>query len=106
MGERRRKKKKKRIVETYQAPHQKRSESDVQTVGWVLISSGLARSTEVVRHSDGDIGDPYHDGDGVSIKEKKTKDIRGDSRHEAIRGIRISAEVLDVWCLSRFARGG
>ena len=38
MGERRRKKKKKRIVETYQAPHQKRSESDVQTVGWVLIS--------------------------------------------------------------------
>ena len=88
---------------TYQAPHQKRSESDVRTVGCSHISTGLARSgsagyTEVVRHSDrGDIGDSYHDGDGVSKKEKQSRNIRGESRHEVKRGIRISAEILSVW---------
>lgn len=107
MGEKERrkkkKKKKKRTAETYQAPHQKRSESDVRTVGCSHISTGLARSgsacwyTEVVRHSDrGDIGGPYHDGDGVSNREKKTRDIRRDSRHEAKGGIRISAEILGM----------
>lgn len=62
--------------------------------------------TEVVRHSDRDIGDPYHDGDGVSKKKQRSRGISdGIQDTEGKRGIQdIRRDLGNV--LSRFGRGG